>query len=137
MNTAPAMQRTITELARRFGVDVSQPGAYLRLELGGYMPLSIECTGPHQVAVAHSFVQEGDLMVDPEIVFFTGYKAWVPVEITQAPLGLYRRYATLNLEASAIAAFIPEGVAEVARFANHWAKKLQAQGWLDQARQRS
>ena len=137
MKTATLMQHTITGLAEKFEVDLTQPGAALQLELDGFMPLSLECIGPSQVAVCHFFMQEGDLMADPEIVFFTGYKEWVPVEITQAPLGVWRRYAELCADASAISKLNPSGVAELADFANQWARNLREQGWLKAGRRRA
>ena len=69
-----------------------------KYELEGYQPLSIEVLPPSMcpagvpaVAVAHTFVQNGDLMYDPEIVFAVGQtEAWLAYEITQHPVGRYR-----------------------------------------------
>lgn len=53
-----------------------------------YMRLVIEVVGKEQVSVAHYYTQNGDAMRDPEIVF--GVR-WLPIEITQDPVGIYRR----------------------------------------------
>ena len=41
-----------------------------------------------QVVVGHYFIQNGDVMADPEIVF--DYATWNPLELTQHPVGVYR-----------------------------------------------
>ena len=53
-----------------------------------YMRLVIEVVGKEQVSVAHYYTQNGDAMRDPEIVFGVH---WLPIEITQDPVGIYRR----------------------------------------------
>lgn len=53
-----------------------------------YMRLVIEVIGKEEVSVAHLFTQNGDAMRDPEIVFGVH---WLPIEITQDPVGVYRR----------------------------------------------
>jgi hypothetical protein len=82
-------------------VDFDRVGAHLKLSLGvGWDPLSIERIGADEVAVSHTFVQNGDVVFDPEVTFFTGYGggAWVPTSITQPPVsttardGVFRRF---------------------------------------------
>ncbi len=52
------------------------------------MRLVIEVVGKEEVSIAHYYTQNGDAMRDPEIVF--GVR-WLPIEITQDPVGIYRR----------------------------------------------
>ena len=129
MKTSKAMQAIVGKIASKHGVDISQPGAYLKLEMPGYQPLSMECIGTHQVAVMHTFIQEGDVMRDPEIVFFTGYPEWVAIAVTQDPVGVYREYAELSEEGETILRYQRRGQAELAAFANTFARNIAAQGW--------
>lgn len=43
-----------------------EPG-YLRLKSEGYMDLSVDRLGPDRIAMAHNFIQNGDLMADPDM----------------------------------------------------------------------
>ena len=62
---------------------------YLRATVDGYMPLVIETTPFGEVSVMHYYVQNGDVMRDPEIVY--NAQNWRPVEITQNPVGITQR----------------------------------------------
>ncbi len=133
MQTCTQMQKVITHLATRFGLDLNLDEAHLKLENSVYAPLVIEKVGRSLLSVAHYFEQNGDLVADPEVVFFTGCPNWVPVEITQPPPAGYRVCA--EVAGDAIARVDPRRQADVARFVEDvWARKLEAQGWLERAR---
>jgi len=95
------------EEARRTG----QP-FHLSITNPPYMRLVIEVVGAGEVSVAHYYQQNGDAMRDPEIVFDAN---WLPIEITQDPMGVYRR---------ARPGFYLSGVTGLARM---WASNLRAQ----------
>lgn len=138
MKTARPMQDLITQLAQRHHFDLTQPGAHLKLYLEGYMPLVIERLNSTTLSLAHYYTQNGDLIADPDVVFFTGYAEWVPIEITQpatyiaglGPLGGYQRVATLTGDRRAIATYQPQAQADLASFTHTWAANLRHQGWL-------
>jgi uncharacterized protein YqiB (DUF1249 family) len=49
-----------------------KPGDYLRLEAPGFMPLAVDCLaresdGTLVVAIAHNFIQNGDVCPDPDM----------------------------------------------------------------------
>ena len=102
---------------------------HLRLEQDGYMPLVIEHIGGGEVSIAHYFTQNGDAMRDPEIVFqvVSGKHPlnWRPVEITQDPMGIYRRRTITTAH---------QFDASVAGLVRIWAHNLKHQGW-DEARE--
>ncbi len=120
---------SISELAARHGVDLSRQGAYLRLEMPSFDRLSIENIGGNRVSVAHYFEQHGDLIADPEIVFFTSELGWYPVEITQVFTG-WRTVATIDADGRMTAVNV-RGQHEVAQFASLWARNIRAQGWIE------
>ena len=80
----------------------------------------------------HYFEQHGRLMADPEIVFFIGDTGWVPTEITQV-LGGHRIYSILAADGQDVALIDPRRQANLASFAEMWAKNIEAQGWLEHA----
>jgi hypothetical protein len=55
------------------------------IEVEGYEDLTIEKLGPERISVAHHYVQRGDLMCDPEVVFHIDNGVWTPVRYTQHP----------------------------------------------------
>lgn len=133
MQTCPNMQHFILCLAARFGMDLNAEEAHLKLVNEGYLPLAVEKVGKHLLSVAHYAEEGGDLIPDPEVVLFTGYSTWVPIEIAQRPPGGYRVYAEVSADGKSIARLDPAGQAELAHFVERWANNLAAQGWLDRA----
>jgi len=129
LKTSKAMQGLITQIAAKHGLDLSAEEAHLRLEQNGYMPLVIEKIGQYRVSVAHYFRQNGDSIADPDVVFFTGYSEWVPIEIQQV-MG-YSRYTELAADETTIERFAPRGQADLASFVHQWARNIKAQGWLE------
>lgn len=135
MQTCSQMQRVITRLATRFGLDLAAGVAYLQLENGPYVPLVVEKVGRNLLSVAHYVEEGGDLAADPEVVFFTGYGQWVPIEITQRPPAGYRVYAEPSSDGKEISRLDAAGQSDLARFVEVWARNLAAQGWVERARQ--
>ena len=129
MKTSNKMQEVVTQLAAKHGLDLSQPGASLRLDMPGFDRLVIERTGEKLVSVAHTYEQDERLMPDPEIVFFTGESGWIPMEINQI-VGGRRVYATLSPDGQELALVNPVDQASLALFAEDWANNIEAQGWL-------
>lgn len=130
MNTAVHMQKIITELAAKHGLDLTARESALKLHREVYMPLVIEKIGSNLVSVAHYYTQNGDAIADPDMEFFTGYNEWVPIAITQA-YGGYQRAAEFNSDCTKIVRYAPKLVRSLAAFANQWAQNIRAQGWLD------
>jgi hypothetical protein len=132
MKTSKKMQEVIAQLARRHGLDLTQPGAGLRLDMQGFDRLMIEGVGENLVSVAHYFEQKGKLIADPKIVFFTGASGWVPIEITQA-LGGHRICAVLSSNGQEVALVNSLDQMSLALFAEDWAHNIEIQGWLEDA----
>jgi len=88
---------------------------HLAIENLPYMRLVIEVVAPNEVSIAHYYEQNGDAMRDPEIVF---NQRWLPVEITQDPVGIHRRAGT---------GYYLKGVQELARI---WAMNIRHQGFI-------
>lgn len=130
MKSSKSMQTIITEIAQRHGCDLSYDQAELRLDMVNFDRLVIARVGPNQISVAHYFEQAGDLVADPKIVFFTGDPAgWMPIAISQVMTGR-RAVAWLTDDGTTIDRVQPEAQADVAHFANIWAKNIRAQRWL-------
>lgn len=128
MKTSKSMQSIITKIAARHGLDLTQLGGHLRLTMPGMLPLVIETLPDQMVSVAHYYTQNGDAMRDPEVVFYTGWYEWAPIEITQDPTGNYRHVCKPE---GPDAWVLPAEQADLASFVRVWAKNIREQGWLN------
>jgi hypothetical protein len=126
------MQSIIGKIAAKHGVDLSKVGSHLTLTMPGYDRLAIETVGINQVSVAHYFEQNGDLIADPEIVFFTGYGPWVPIALSLVVSG-WREVARLNADGSQVTHVALAAQADAASLARMWARNVREQGWLEKA----
>jgi hypothetical protein len=110
----------------------------LKIEAPGFMPLHIELVGKGPgggllLAISHTFVQNHDLMRDPEIVaeVTPGSSDWLPISFRQDNLGILHE------------AVVSEGgvfllhhgiVADIKQFLAFWDKNIQEQGFIEVAR---
>jgi hypothetical protein len=132
MKPSPKMQEVISAIAAKYGLNMRQQGAHVRLTMPHYDPLVIEVLHEHLVNVAHLYEPRPDIRIaDPAIAFFTGYDLWVPVEVTQR-IGGYRIYATLSDDMGDITGVLPTAQADLADFAEMWAENIVEQRWLEQ-----
>lgn len=83
----------------------------------GFEDLTIEKVGSTRVSVAHHYLQRGDLMCDPEIVFMVEDTDWTPVRYTQHPR--IHQYDREGLELDA--------------FIRKWSQNLRRQGFVEAA----
>ena len=129
MKPALKMQQIITQIAAKHGLDLAADEAHLRLTMPHFDRLVIEKIGARQISVAHYFEQNGDLVADPDIVFFVDDAGWIPIEITQV-FG-YQRVAFLRADGERIIATLPDDQIAVAVFADDWAQNIRDQRWLE------
>ena len=83
-----------------------------------FMDLTIEKVYEHRLSVAHYYIQRGDLMCDPEIVFNIANDEWVPVRFTNHPH---------------IENWDENGLDGHDDFINQWDENLEDQGFIDRA----
>lgn len=106
----------------------------IKIEVEGYMPLSIEWIGQgfrrsDLISVMHWFMQNGDLMRDPDMVFATTGDDWTAISYRQDSLGIYQE-AIWQDEAGEIKMNL-RLMNELADFAEQWSENLQEQGFND------
>lgn len=123
---------------------VSPPGTTLRAELtlGGdtYYPLVIEVLTPQTLRVAHETTGEGgEVVKDPEVVFYCGFSQWIAMELSQpssliTSIGLPETnqksvYLMEDGQAQAIKSYDPVGQKNIALFVKVWARQLKDANW--------
>lgn len=104
-----------------------------------YMPVSVERLGDDQVSVAHYYLQNGDMMRDPEIVFWRSAGKWFPIEWTQDGLAgtvakhmAYQRLVTFGDDGKPHS-FMRRSQPEAATFTTTWMRNIRHQqsDWFD------
>jgi hypothetical protein len=121
------MERVVQAILERHGLAKAFAHSaefHLQLEHVPYMPLVIE-RHRREVAVMHTFIQNGDVMLDPELVF--SLPTWSPTSITQHPVGVYRQVTVMVNGRPMIN---PRLLREREAFARMWAQNLRAQGFI-------
>lgn len=122
-------QRILARLSKL----AADAGGYVKLESAGYMPLHVEHIGTRQIAVSHTFEQNGDLMRDPEMTFWLGPDdRWYPASYRLDPLGVMRESIRFN-GAGEPTSFYAREQADEATFAGTWMRNLVEQGFVERS----
>jgi hypothetical protein len=125
------MEYAITSIADKYNLDLTQTETHIRLDMPHFDRLCIEVITPNQISVAHYFEQNGDLMADPELVFWiTPLGRWIPIEWKLDALAQHQYYVTRQGPDGSIREVrVPHGIRELA---DTWARNLESQDWLNQ-----
>ena len=122
------VERNYRTFARLFPEIVSGEYRYLELRSGegsGYMPLTIQRIGADEIAVAHTYEQEGDLMYDPEMTFRMDTEKGTLEPLTFRQDGGLPIYQEVYPEPGK---WIPKLRNDLSAFAEQWLKNIEAQG---------
>lgn len=110
----------------------------VKLSVDGYMPLSVEhigqsAEGRQFVALAHTGLQKGDVMYDPEIVFqiidMGESQVAEPISFRNDYMGIRQEVYRYNDEGKATHVD-PRLKAELKSFSRIWFRNLKEQGFL-------
>lgn len=140
MKTSKEMQGLVEALCYKMKINLDVEGAHLRVSLDeNHLELDIKRLTPYLVSVAHPYAEEesGEVKVDPEVIFYTLYSQWVPIEITQAntvvtslgQVGDHRSYAELSTTGKYIKSYQFERQKDLGTFVKSWFNSLKADGW--------
>lgn len=92
-----------------------------------YMYVAVECIGDCRFSVAHYYVQNGDMMRDPEMTFFLADDGnYYPMTFQMDALGIYRVGVEFGEGGHILRANMREQ-ADQARFANQWMSNIADQ----------
>jgi len=125
------MKQVIGQLCAKHGIDLTRQRDHIRLDMEGFDRLCIEVIAPSAISVAHYFEMNGDLVAEPDIVFFVDVAGeWIPIEITQSMTG-WKRVAEFSEDGTKIVRYRQREQADIASFAEDWAQNIADQGWLE------
>lgn len=129
MKPSKRMQKVIEKMASEFCVDISKPGAHFTVYNEPYMRLAVERLDENRVSVAHYFEDQwGDLLQDPDVVFYTNVTGWYPYEM-QDTLG-YRSYVEFDGDGHPTR-YNKAGQADLMSFCTFWANNISRQGFYE------
>ena len=112
----------------------------VRITVDGYMPLVAEeigasAEGRRLVALAHTGVQNGDVMHDPEIVFEVHELGAEPISFRNDYVGAHNEVYVYD-DAGRRTGVYAKRRAELVSFARIWFRNLRAQGFLGESAHR-
>jgi len=122
------VERNYRAFARQFPEIVSGEYRYLELRSGedsGLMPLTIQRIGADEIAVAHTYEQNGDLMYDPEMTFRIDTEKGTLEPLTFRQDGGLPIYQEVYPEPGK---WIPKLRSDLSAFTDQWLKNIEAQG---------
>ncbi|MFN8495584.1 MAG: hypothetical protein U0350_48775 [Caldilineaceae bacterium] len=125
---SPQMQQFIEQLAAQEQVNLTQPGAFLRVDTATHC-LLVERSDHDHLSVRYCQKEAELLVPDPDFVFFTGFAAgWAPVEICHSP-ETWDTYVQWAQTAGQVAIYDAQGELIFAHFTEYWAQQLRTQAW--------
>lgn len=148
MKTSKDMQKLVEEICYKHNFHLDEVGEVLKLKLAGgdkdgsdaYIPLEIERLTETTVRVAHMREDEatGEVIADPEVIFYTSFEEWVPMEIHQpvtnitsiGRMGGNRQYVFLTDNGKYIKRYLVAGQADLAVVVKSWFNFLKHADWL-------
>jgi hypothetical protein len=125
--------KTIAKIIELHGGLESLKDHHIVIENAPYMRLVIQRIedGPRglpAVSISHNYVQEGDLMRDPEMVFEVSGDTWSPTMYQQDNMGLYQE-AVFTRDGQVY--IRPALIKELKSFARVWDRNLRAQKFIE------
>lgn len=124
-------------VARHFGKPL-EDGDYMKVEqpTESYMPLVIEHHGDN-VHIAHFYIQEWDVMHDPEVSFWVdaenylglGEGAWIPYR-WHTDGSFYQDRSYINFENGKPVSFQKYWQHDLTKFVNTWWTNIREQGYM-------
>ncbi len=114
----------------------------LKIEVEGYMPLHVEIIGRGPggatlLSVMHTYVQNGDVMRDPDVeveVVPGSDVEWLPVSYRQDGLGIFQEAVSTE---GGVVRYNRRLVADLKRFLKTWDRNIRDQGFIGAARRQA
>ncbi len=121
-------QRIYKKLEQLGILDVKE---HVKVENGSYMPLSIDRLGENRLAIAHNFIQNGDVMADPdmEVMLYPESRMAEALTFQNSALGTYQEVYAFDGQGKKIGVR-PRLKKELNAFLEQWLINLVAQGFM-------
>jgi len=97
---------------------------YQKMQANGFMDLNIDRLDDTRIAIAHNYIQNGDLMADPDVTFLVDIEKGEarPFAFQNDSLGIYRE--TINENGTHLASY----ERELTTFTIDWLRNVKEQG---------
>ncbi len=120
--TSPNMEKAVTKLATKHGVDLAQRGTLFSVDQSNHSQRWLIGNTNGRIGVTRCQVDQDNLIApDLDIVFDVKPEGWEPVEIVHTP-GVWQDYANAAQGRPLIDA---HGDFNLAEFADHWAQQME------------
>jgi len=111
-----------------------EAGGYRKVENGSYMPLSMDVLADNEygrvISIAHNYVQNGDVMADPDMQLLISFKKQTAQAMTFQNDGMGVYQECLFFEDGKLLVRM-KLLKELNRFLDTWTKNLVDQGFVE------
>lgn len=126
--------KTIEKIIEQRGGLTALKRDYIRIENNPYMPLVIDWLGNNSrgwnfISVSHTYIQNGDIMRDPEIVFLITDNDWLPVSYRNDSIGAYSE--AVIVDDGEVRSIPPPVLKDLQIFARTWDRNISDQGYIE------
>jgi len=128
MKTVNDNFRMIDEITGGLLKFISSPKGYLKLKSAGYMDLTIERLGAKEVSLTHYYLQNGDLVPDPDMQIEIDFEKHSTNAVTFQNCMIFQ---TVHLSDGEINLKLQK---DLNLFLHDWLKNLKAQGFYQSPR---
>ncbi|MDE5994958.1 MAG: DUF3849 domain-containing protein, partial [Oscillospiraceae bacterium] len=117
-NTIP--HRNFNKLKKLFPAFMEKNHSYERYESGEFEPLSAEWIGDNMISLMHTYIQNGDLMRDPDIVLKVNFEKETvnAISYENSGMGIYQEYSDGS-----------KGQKDTNSFMVSWLNNIEVQGY--------
>lgn len=116
--------KVIVDIIKSKEQDLRDESLFLTAQAEGFMPLTIERLPTNELAVSHTFTQNGDLMRDPEVVFLIDKDGQLQAQTIENP----------PMVLNGIELIGPRPISPRDNFLNLWADNIRSQGFVPKAK---
>ena len=130
----PGMRSTISKVLKAHGESIESLKAKGAIKILNepYMPLSLDYLGNNgkydMFAVAHNYIQNGDVMADPDMQFVDDGTYWYPTTFQNDGIGVYKEVYEFDVGGN-FSKVNPRLKAELESFSRTWARNIDQQGF--------
>jgi hypothetical protein len=126
--------RTVEQIILLHGGLAALKAEYIRIENKPFQRLVIESigNGPRglpMISVAHTYLQNGDVMYDPEMTFEVSSHGLLPISYQLDPMGIYQECIWREDDGSV--KMLRKLVTHLMEFAEMWDANIRAQGFME------
>jgi uncharacterized protein YqiB (DUF1249 family) len=109
--------------------EVFEKYGYLKLKAPGFMDLNVDVLSKNRVSLAHNYIQNGDVMADPDMEIEVNFDMQTTEALTYQDNYGYQEVYLFNEKGEKVS-FYPKTKKDLNIFLSQWLKNIKNQGHI-------